>query len=304
MTLRHLKIFVTVCDCGSITAASRKLFISQPSVSAAVREIETEFQVALFDRISRKLFLTEPGRQLLEQARYLINQYDSIEFSLRNWEQNDILRIGSSITIGNRFLPSYVAAFQQKHETVRVKAAINSSEKIESMILENELDLALIEGVPHHQNIVSTVFMEDELVIICAKEHPLAVSGKITLEQLAKSALLLREKGSGTRELFDNMMALNNQSIEPLWESVSTQALVTAVKAGLGISVLPYWLVLEDLLEQTVSMLRLDGIELKRNYYLIHHEDKFISNSMNDFIKICLSENTIPLRAANMQCDL
>jgi DNA-binding transcriptional LysR family regulator len=287
MTLRHLKIFVTICDCGSITAASRKLFVSQPSVSAAVREIETEYQVMLFDRISRKLFLTAPGRRLLEQARYLINQYDSIESDLRNWEQSVVLRVGSSITIGNQFLPSYIAAFTQKHKMARVKATVNSSEKIESMLLENELDLALIEGVPHHKNIVSSVFMQDELVVICAEDHPLAAGGRITLEQITKSDLLLREKGSGTRELFDSTMALHSINVEPLWESVSTQALIHAVKSGLGISVLPYWLVEKELPAGNVSILRLDGIELRRNYYVIHHTDKFISGPMYDFIEIC-----------------
>ncbi len=290
MTLRHLKVFITVCDCGSITAASRKLFVSQPSVSAAIRDIENEFHIKLFDRISRKLFLTESGRQLLEQARYLINQYDSLESGLRNRELNGVLRVGSSITIGNRFLPSYVAAFNRKHAKMRVKATINSSEKIETMILENKLDLALIEGVPHHNNLISSVFLSDELIIICAKDHPLAAGGKITLDQIAQSDLLLREKGSGTRELFDSTMALHNKNVEPAWESVSTQAIVRAVKAGLGLSVLPYWLVQEELNAQTVSMLRLPGVEFKRNYHIIHHADKFISEPMRDFIEICRND--------------
>jgi len=292
MTLRHLKIFVAVCDCGGITAASRKLFISQPSVSAAVREIENEYQVKLFDRISRKLFLTESGRLLLEQARYLINQYDSIESGLRDSELNGVLRVGSSITIGNRFLPAYVAAFNRGHKAMRVRATIHSSETIETMVLENKLDLALIEAVPQHKSLVSSVFMEDELIVICAKGHPLASDGEITLDQIAKSDLLLREKGSGTRELFDSTMALHNVFIEPIWESVSTQAIVRAVKAGLGLSVLPYWLVQEELNAQTVAILRLPGIEFKRDYYIVRHADKFLSNPMRDFIEICRNVET------------
>ncbi len=287
MNLRHLKIFVTVCDCGSITAAANKLFVSQPSVSAAIREIETEFQVKLFDRISKKLYLSEAGKQLLEQARYLISQYDSLEAGLRNWEMEGILRIGSSITIGNRFLPASVANFKKTHGKIRVKVAINSSEKIESMILDNELDLALIEGEPHHKNLVSSVFLQDELLIICAVNHPLANGGQITLEQLADSDMLLREKGSGTRELFDHTMALQNINVEPVWESVSTQALIRAVETGLGLSVLPYWLVQDALSSHTVSSLRIPGIRFQRNYHIIHHCDKYISAPMRDFIEIC-----------------
>ncbi len=289
MTLRHLKIFVTVCDCGSITEASRKLYVSQPSISAAIKDIEEEYQIKLFDRISKRLLLTEPGSRLLEQARFLMKQYDSIELTLRNWDQNGVLRVGSSITIGNRFLSDFVSTFKLRHENIRIKVAINSSEKIEAMVLENELDFGLIESVPHHKNIESSIFLKDELVIICAKDHPLAECGQISLDQFSESDLLLREKGSGTRELFDSMMSVHNKSIEPLWESVSTQALVRAVTAGIGLSVLPYWLVQEDIKAETIATLKIPGIDFHRNYFMIHHVDKTLTAPMLDFIKICCS---------------
>jgi len=289
MTLRHLKIFVTVCDCGSITEASRKLYVSQPSISAAIKDIEEEYQIKLFDRISKRLLLTEPGSRLLEQARFLMKQYDSIELTLRNWDQNGVLRVVSSITIGNRFLSDFVSTFKLRHENIRIKVAINSSEKIEAMVLENELDFGLIESVPHHKNIESSIFLKDELVIICAKDHPLAECGQISLDQFSESDLLLREKGSGTRELFDSMMSVHNKSIEPLWESVSTQALVRAVTAGIGLSVLPYWLVQEDIKAETIATLKIPGIDFHRNYFMIHHVDKTLTTPMLDFIKICCS---------------
>jgi len=287
MTLRDLRIFVAVCDCGGVTTASRKLSISQPSVSAAVKDIETEFQVKLFDRISRKLFLTETGRQLLGQARYLINQYDRMESGLRNRALNGVLRVGASITIGDRFLPALVSTFSREHGSVRVKATIDSSDKIESLILENELDLALIEAAPHHTKIASSVFMADELVIVCANDHPLAAGGQIAPDQIAQSDVLLPEKESATRELFDSTMALHDIRIEPVWESVSTQAIVRAVKAGLGLAVLPFWTVQEEINAHTISVLKVPGIELKRNYYMIRHADKFVSEPIRDFIEIC-----------------
>jgi DNA-binding transcriptional LysR family regulator len=233
--------------------------------------------------------LTEPGSRLLEQARFLMKQYDSIELTLRNWDQNGVLRVGSSITIGNRFLSDFVSTFKLRHENIRIKVAINSSEKIEAMVLENELDFGLIESVPHHKNIESSIFLKDELVIICAKDHPLAECGQISLDQFSESDLLLREKGSGTRELFDSMMSVHNKSIEPLWESVSTQALVRAVTAGIGLSVLPYWLVQEDLKAETIATLKIPGIDFHRNYFMIHHVDKTLTAPMLDFIKICCS---------------
>jgi len=299
MTLRDLRIFVAVCDCGSVTAASRKLSISQPSVSAAVKDIETEFEVKLFDRISRKLFLTETGRQLLGQARYLINQYDRMESGLRNRTLNGVLRVGASITIGDRFLPALVPAFQREHGSVRVKATIDSSDKIESMILENELDLALIETMPRHTRIASSVFMADELAIVCANGHPLAAGGQITPDQISQSDFLLPGKESGTRELFDGTMALHDIRIEPVWESVSTRATIRAVKAGLGLAVLPYWTVQEEIDARAISVLKAPGIELKRNCYIIRHVDKFVSEPIRDFIEICRDAGKVHVKGVS-----
>lgn len=290
MTVRHLKVFLTVCECRSITAAARKLYVSQPAVSLAIRELEDEFQVKLFDRISKKLYLTEPGNQLLEQAPYLVGLYDTMESGMKNWEQGGLLRVGSSITIGNRFLPSFVLEFRALHPRIRVKVFVNSSETIEKMVVESELDIALIEGIPHHKKIVSTVFMEDELIAICANTHLLATSDTITIEQLVESDLLLREKNSGTRELFDNTLYLYGKIVEPVWESVSTQALIRAVAAGIGVSVLPYSLVQEELNTGKIRRLSVDGIEFKRHDYIIYHEDKFLTRPMRDFIGLCLKQ--------------
>jgi len=287
MTIRHLKVFISVCALGGLTAASKALFISQPSVRAAIADMENEYGVKLFERISRRLYLTETGKQLLEQARYLVHLFDAMESDLRGSGQRGVLRIGSSITIGNRFLPALVLRFNEKHESMQVKAVVNSTEKLEQLILENELDLALIEGIPHHPKIVSSVFMQDELVVICSNDDPLASYKTISLEQLAASNLILRETGRGTRELFDITMALHNKNVEPVWESVSTQAIVRAVKAGLGISVLPYWLVQEEISARAVSLLKLEDVTFLRNYYLIRHADKFLTGPMRDFIEIC-----------------
>lgn len=287
MTLRHLNIFITVCDCGSITAASKKLFISQPSVSSAIKELESYYGIKLFDRISKRLFITELGKQMLEQARHLVYLYDSMESGIKGWETGGVLRVGSSITIGNCFLPVYVKEFSERYNNIKLRVSINSSEKIENMIMENELDVALIEGVPHYKKINSEVFMNDELVIVCPKGHPLSASGKISLEQLVACDLILRERGSGTRELFDDTLLIHDALAEPIWESVSTQAIINAVKSGLGLSVLPYKLVEEELRRNNICRLAIEEIEFKRNYYIIRHSDKYVSRPMSDFMDIC-----------------
>lgn len=287
MTLRHLKVFVTVCDCGSITQAAEKLYISQPAISASIKNLEQYYKVKLFDRISRKLYLTEFGKQFLDQSRHIVSLHEAMEQNIDTWKTGGILKVGSSITIGNHLLPYYIKLFKNKYNKVTVHVAINSSETIENMILKNEIDIALIEGVSHSNKIISSVLMDDELTVICGKDHPYANVERITLDQLISSKLLLREKGSGTRELIDTTLLYHNAIAEPLWESVSTQALVNAVRLGIGISILPHRLVANDLENNTIHRLIIKDVSFKRKFHLIHHVDKYISNTTQAFIDLC-----------------
>lgn len=287
MTIRHLKIFIAVCKYKSITAAAEKLYLAQPTVSLAIRELEEHYHIRLFDRISRKLYLTEPGRQLLEYATHIVSLFDGMEEGIKNWDSLGNLRIGSSITIGTYLMPKYVSLFQQSHPANKVNVFINNSEAIEQRIIENDIDFALIEGIVHNPNIISIPFMEDKLVLICPNQHALLHAGPLTPEQLRNHAFILREKGSGTRELFDSTMLIYDISIEPVWESISTQAIIKAVAAGLGLSVLPYRLVQSDLDNQTIQCLELEGVQFKRQFYIIYHKNKFLTQSAKDFIDLC-----------------
>lgn len=287
MTLRHLKIFITVCDSGSVTGASKKLFISQPAISTAIKNLEDYYNVKLFDRISKKMYLTEIGKQLLDQSRHLVDLYEHMESGIIDWKTGGTLKVGSSITIGNFLLPSFIKLYKDNYKSVKINVSINSSRNIENMVLKNEIDIALIEGVPHHKKLSACILMDDELVVICSKHHSFASQKQITLKQLMESDLLLREKGSGTRELFNNTLLAQNQTPEPIWESVSTQAIVNAVRLNIGISALPYRLVKEDITNQNIALVSVDGVEFKRKFYMIHHIDKYISIPIQRFIDIC-----------------
>lgn len=194
MTLRHLKIFVTVCNCNSITAAAEKLYLAQPSVSLAISELEKYYGIKLFDRISKKLYLTEPGVQLLDYATHIVALFDEMEKDVRNWESVGVLRIGSSVTIGSFLLPKWVKLFQKQHPNIKIRVSIFKSEQIERMIMSDQVDIALIEGIVHNSQIKSIKFKDEELVLICGKEHPLFNVDEIEIEMLKEYEFILREK--------------------------------------------------------------------------------------------------------------
>lgn len=288
MTFRHLNIFIAVCDYGSITAASKELYIAQPSVSLAIKELEEYYGVKLFDRISRKLYLNETGKQVLKKARHISKLLESINQDVETLD-TPILHIGSSVTLGVHFIPHYVKIFKDMFPKANIFVTIDSSKNIEEKLLNNKLDFAIIEGIPNSDSLISKVFMDDHLVFICGKNSPLSKKKKVSLEECIAQPFLLREKGSGTRSLIDSTLLTSNYIVEPIWESISTQALVNGVINNIGVSILPYRLVEKDLNNQKIIQIPVENINFSRSFRLIYHKDKYITKGMNDFFQLLFS---------------
>ena len=287
MTLRHLKIFVAVCDYKTITKASEALYIAQPSVSLAISELEEYYGVRLFDRISRKLYLTEAGEQVLGYARHITALFDEMEKSIRNAEASGTIRVGASVTIGTCLLPFYAQKFEQAFPHLSLSATVENSDVLEKMVLGNKLDLALIEGIPRSDQLIVAPFLDDELVAICGKENPLGRKKEVSAQELIREPLILREIGSGTRQLFDNAMTLHNLSVKPRWECISTQAILNAVRMNIGISMLPSRLVGNEIREGKLQRIPVKDLQLKRKFSIIYHKNKYLSSALQAFIKLC-----------------
>lgn len=287
MTLRHLKIFVTVCETGSATAAGEKLYIAQPSISLALSELEDYYGIKLFDRIAKRLHITEAGKHFLQYATHIVGLFEDMEKEVKNFDAMGFIRIGTSITIGNYLLPDYVAQFKQTHPNMDVKVVIDNSDKIQQYVLSNQVDVGLVEGIVHSTYIVENKFRDDELVLICGNSHLFANQKNINIYKLQQESMILREPGSAGREIFDSMMITHGLEISPAWESTSTQAIVRAVQANLGLSVLPYLLVKDALDRKEISQFTIKGIRFERSFSVIYHRNKFLTESAKDFISLC-----------------
>lgn len=287
MTLRHLRIFVAVCHYGSITKAAQALHIAQPSVSLAIRELEAYYHLHLFDRISRRLYLTQEGERFLSYASHINELFTEMEQTIQQELTHKELRLGCSVTIANSLLCECLHAFQQQVPSCHPQVLIENSSILEEKILNGELDLALSEGLPSKAQIQKTTFFHDELAVICANEHAFAKQGSCQLEELLQQPLLLREKGSGTREIVDAILRTHNCIAHPLWESASTKALVRGVQHNFGLSILPYLMIKDSIHHHEVSRVMLQDISLQRDYYIIYHDHKYRSPLMQRFIDIC-----------------
>ena len=274
---------MTVYQEESITRAAEKLHMTQPATSLAIREMEEYYHTKLFERSGRGIRVTSAGTRLYPSAARLLSLYDEMDAEMKNWDTSGKLRIGSSISIGSCILPQLINRFSKKYPELELYVKVDSSDVIEQNILENHLDFALIEGSVHSEKLNSSVFLDDELVPVCSRFHPLAGAEDIELDSLKKEHFLMREPNSGTRQLADSSFALKNFQIKPTWESTSTAALINAVSIGLGISILPKRMLEKQLRMHQIASFTIHDLDLKRHYSLIYHEKKFVAPTMQEF---------------------
>lgn len=288
MTLRHLYVFLCVCDEGNMTAAAKKLFIAQPSVSQTISELEKHYNVKLFERLGRKLFITLAGQKLLTYARHIVNLSYEVEEAMRDVNDNGILRIGASVTVGTYILPSMIGEFLNYNSKSKVVSTVNNTTVIEEMVLTDQLDLGLVEGQVESPGILHMPFMEDELVLVSSFTHPFAREEKITIAELKDVEVIVREEGSGTRNLFESEMI--DRGIK--WNVVgiynNAEAIKNAVTAGLGVSVISRMAVQKEIERRELAIIEIEGISFKRQFSIIYHKNKYISAILNRFIQLVL----------------
>lgn len=287
MTIRHLKFFLYVIDEGGISSAAKKLYISQPSVSQAVLELEKHYGIRLFDRISKRLYLTESGRYLESYARHIVSLFSEMEQNIKSSENKGPLRIGASLTVGSAILPDILHRFKEIYKSVSVEITVRNTKEIEEALMKNALDLGVVEGAIHMPDLVCKSFMQDDVVLVCGKAHPLYHKVNIDPQDLQNQEFVLREVGSGTRELFESVMTANNIEWRQKWESADSGGIVSASANGFGIGVISKLLVQLPVIEGSLRILNVKDIRFLRNFSVIHHKNKYLSGPLKGFMNFC-----------------
>lgn len=291
MTLRNMRIFITVCENGnSITAAARALYLSQPSVTAAVQSLEEEIGTPLFERLSRHLYLTERGKTFLSYAQRILSLYSEMQETLTK-EQELPLRVGASLTIGSTILPKICSAYLAKNPARKLTVQVRRSRILQEMLHKNELDLALLELPTDDPLLLVQPFERSALEVIAP---PSFLREEITGEELLASPLILREKGSGTRDYFDRVLGAAGLAAEPAWESESPEAILEMVSGGMGLGVLPRGRILHDVEAGRVKRLRLRDLSFPLEFSLVFHRDKIVTDRIRDFADLVKSRPWTP----------
>lgn len=287
MSLRNLRIFITVYEERNMTAAANKLFMTQPSVSQAIKELESHYGVALFERLSRKLYVTESGETLYQYATHIIKIFDELEDRLKEDALRKKIKIGANYTIGVALIPQYIEKFKIKYPDSEIMVIVNKSSLLIEMLRKNELDLIMIEETKNQSELIEDIFNNDRIVIIANPENHLLAQNEVTADDIVNEHLLLREKGAGARDLFESRMNAIGLFIKPYWESTSTTALINAAENNMGIAVLPFQLVKEHIASGSLKEIKVSDMNFSRRLVIAYHKNKFLTSAMQEFIKIC-----------------
>ncbi|MGL4991917.1 MAG: LysR substrate-binding domain-containing protein [Sarcina sp.] len=280
MNFRKLNIFYETASSLNMTEVGKKLYISQPSVSQAIKELEKELGVSLFDRIGKKLYLTYEGEIYLKYVQRILNLYDEVKITLENSKANinGKIRIGASTTIGVYVLPEIVKHFLTKNSDAEISIVIENTTAIEKMIIDNLVDIAFVEGRVRSRELIEEEIINDRLIFIKAKNA--------IVDTTKKLSLIMREEGSGTRDIVESTLRINQIDYNILMELGSTEAILKVVEVGLGIACVPYICAQQKIKEGLLEEIKIKGIEnIKRDFKFIYHQDKFLSNTMNAFIE-------------------
>ena len=240
LSLRQLEIFEKIASTGSVTRAGEELLLTQSAVSMALSQLEQLSSVPLFERSGRRLLLNDAGRQLLQEAREILQAVKRVEQQLQGdtGELVGELLIGGSTTIANYLLPSLLGAFARKYPHTGVQLTVGNTQQVADLLAVGQLDIAFVEGPCHNRDLVAVHWRDDELVVVAGAEHPWGKDQHVTSEQLAAAPWIMREKGSGTREIFEDAMERTGISYRIALEFGHTEAIKNGVVAGLGVSCL------------------------------------------------------------------
>lgn len=290
MTIRHLKIFIAVADCGKMRKAAEKLFISQPSVSQAIKDIEDYYDVKLFERLSQRLYITESGKQLLSYARYIVDTFDNMENAIMSSKSTPKIKIGGSVTVGTVMLHDLVRELSEKIQGIDIQITIDNTSNIEKLICSGELDTAIVEGMIDSNEVMKIPVCKDELVLIAGRPHKFFSLDKIELSDLENQSLISREAGSMDRNQFEQLLHEKNITMRKTWSCTNTEAIKNAVTAGFGIAILSKRLVQKEVDEGSLRILPIDGVKVEREFKLIYHKNKFISEPIKYFIEMCKND--------------
>ena len=290
MTIKQLEVFVAVAQEGSVQAASQRLHLTQSATSMALADLERQLECRIFDRVGRRIQINDTGRLLLPQALDVISRCEDMErLALDEHSAGGLLRLGASLTLGSYLIPALMGQHLLRQRAQKLSLEVGNSRHIIDQLLKFQIDIAFIEGYCHDPEIEVIPWRDDELVIFAAPSHPLAQKEEVSLADLAAADWILREPGSGTREVFDHLVLGHLSHLHLAMELSHTEAIRCIIETGYGISCLSRLSVASALHSGHLVELKTPLTHLQRQFLILVHRRKYRGQRLQEFLDACMN---------------
>ena len=286
ITLRQIEVFAAVARAENVSRAAEQLAMSQSAASSALVELERQFDCPLFDRIGKSLRLNSTGRGLLARAQDLLDRATDIESYLAGGTLGP-LAVGATLTIGNYFTTLVVAEYLRLHPASKIGLHVANMHSIVEQLKRFELDIAMIEDEANDPDLLLVPWLDDALVVFCAPSHELAGRGAPATAELARQKWIVRERGSGTRAVFDRSIARSLPGLNIQLELEHTEAIKRAVESGLGIGCLSRLSLREAFRRGSLVEIPTPQFDLGRQLFFARHRQRQPSPAAQAFIDLC-----------------
>jgi len=271
----RLTVFYTVAKRLSFSKAAEELYVSQPAVTKHIRELEQQYNNKLFDRKGNKIELTPAGEILLNHTEALFIIYRAVDFDMNALLQKykGLLNLGASTTISQYIIAPILAGFKKKFNEIELKLVTGNTEQIEKVLIDKEIELGIVEGRSKNQEISYTDFIKDEIVLVCHKHHPLAKTAEIDPTTLPSHHFIVREQGSGTRQVIDHALKTVGLRIADLPVEIqlgNTESIKSYLSHSSAVAFLSIHSITKELLSGELRVIEVKGLSITRSFYFIH----------------------------------
>ncbi|MCU1277155.1 MAG: Transcriptional regulator, partial [bacterium] len=297
-TVRQLQIFVAVAKHRSFTRAAEELRLTQPAVSMQVKALDELAGLPLFERLGRSVALTQAGVELAARGQLILRALADAEdalAALRGLKRGRL--VVAVVSTAKYFAPKLLALFQREHADIELKLAVSNRDAVMQMLVGNDVDLALMGTPPAHLETTAFPFARHPLVVIAEPGHPLAKRRRVPVAALAQESFLVREPGSGTRAAMERFFAANRVRLSATTELDSNETIKQAVMAGMGLGFISQHAIALELSAGALTLVRVEGLPVLRNWNLVHRTDKRLSPAALAFKRFVLKEGRVFLSA-------
>ena len=285
ITIRQMEIFLEVANIGHLTKVAEKMGLSQSAISMSIKELENIIGHKLFDRINKKLVLNEKGRAFAETIAPIISRLNDIEEEFKNDENNGELFIGVSTTIADYLMPSVICQYMNSYPYVKVNLKIGNTRNVAKMVENGTIDLGFVEGKVDSPSIKQEIIGLDELIVVTGDRYLATSQDEFYIDNLLNKQWILREEGSGTREVFlthlGDLASKLNLFLELGHPESIKNMLIQSKKC---LTCLPKISVIKELESKELYEIKIKNLKFERQFLLIYHKDKYKTSLLNKFI--------------------